>query len=252
MTDVIQARAHLMQQVSDHVRNGYRHWVTGTVSLERARAWSEKAVKLYDVEQDRNRRARAKKAGRGSAYLLFYSLNRSLDTKQLGWILLVTDGDHPAHKLERLRRAETSPVTLFGYNLVREPKPDNAHPPWTWRMSHATYQAWRERIIDVIRRGSEFDLQQVLKVLRGAPGFAGVRGQIKALHRLIRYEWTAHHGKRTPQPTLPRIWFAPRMQVVRVPLSAYLTAHKRAQDEHAAKLVEGQSTTDDAQLIPWQ
>ena len=57
MTDVIQARAHLMQQVSDHVRNGYRHWVTGTVSLERARAWSEKAVKLYDVEQDRNRRA---------------------------------------------------------------------------------------------------------------------------------------------------------------------------------------------------
>ena len=240
MTDVIQARAHLMQQVGDHVRNGYRHWITGTVSLERARAWSEKAVKLYDVEQDRDRRARAKKAGRGSAYLLFYSLDRSLDTKQLGWILLVTDGDHPAHKLEKLRRAETAPVSVFGYILVREPKPGEAHPPWTWRMSRATYQALRERIIDVIRRGSDFDLQQLLKVLRGAPGFAGVRRQIKALHRLIRYEWTARHGKGALQPTLPRIWFAPRMQVVRVPLSAYLAAYKRAQDAHAAELLEGQ------------
>jgi len=229
MTDIIQARAHLMQQVSDHVRHGYRHWATGTVSLERARAWSEKAVKLYDVNQDRNRRARAKKAGLGSAYLLFYTLDRSLDTK-LGWILLVTDCDHPAHKLEKLRRAETSPVTLFGYILVREPKPGKTHRPWTWRMSHDTYQGWRERVIDVIRRGNDLDLQQVLKVLRGSPGFAGVREQIKTLHRLVRYEWIARHGKGSHRPTLPRIWFAPRMQVVRVPLSTYLTAQRRARN----------------------
>ena len=249
MTNVIQARAHLMQQVSDHVRRGYRHWASGTVPLERARAWSEKAIKLYEVEQDRNRRARAKKAGRGSAYLLFYPLDRSPETKRLGWILLVTDGDHPAHRLEKLCRAELSPVTLFGYNLAREPKAGVEHPPWTWRMSRDTYEAWRERIIDVIRRGSDLDLQQVLKVLRGAPGFAGVRRQIKALHRLIRYEWSARHGRATRPPTLPRIWFAPRMQVIRVSLSAYLQAHKRAQDYRAAESLEKRPAVDQTKTL---
>lgn len=242
MTDVIQARAHLMQQIGDHVRNGYRWWTSGTVPLARAVAWAEKARTLYRTDEDRNRRARAKKQGRGSAYLLMYPLDRSLDNNRLGWLLLITDGDHVAHKLEKLHRAEDDPAEIFGYMLVREPRPDRASPVWTWRMSRETYQAWRERVIGTVRRGSAFDVRQLLKALQGAPGFSGVRGQIKALHRLIRHEWAATHGKRAKPPALPKIWYCRRMAVLSVTLPAYLRALAQSRREAVVEAVEAVET----------
>lgn len=236
MTDVIQARAHLMQQVGDHVRNGYRWWCAGTVPIEKAAAWASKAEALYHVSEDRNRRARAKKAGRGSAYLLMYPLDRSVHNNRLGWILLVTDGIHAAHQGEKLRQAEDDPVMMFGYALVREPRKEKSKPVWTWRMSRDTYQAWRERIIDTVRRGSDYDIRQLLKTLSGAPGFSAIRAQVKSLHRLVGYEWVARHGKRTkPQYTLPRVWKVARMEVVRVSLPAYLRALAEKRREEAAE-----------------
>jgi hypothetical protein len=231
MPNVIQARAHLMQQIGDHIRNGYRCWASGTVPLGRAVAWAEKARTLYRTDEDRNRRARAKKRGLGSAYLFMYPLDRSIDNNRLGWVLLVTDGDHVAHKLEKLHRAEDDSLEIFGYALVREPRSERASPVWTWRFNPETYHAWRETIIDTVRRGSAFDVRQLLRRLQGAPGFSGIRAQIKALHRLIRYEWTAAHGKRSVPPALPRIWYCQRMTVVSVSLAAYLgaLAQKRRQ-----------------------
>jgi hypothetical protein len=243
MTDVIQARAHLMQQVGDHVRNGYRWWCAGTVPIAKAVAWAAKAETLYHVEEDRNRRARAKKAGRGSAYFLMYPLDRSIDNQRLGWLLLVADGIHAAHQSEKLRRAEGDPVTMFGYSLVREPRPAHDKPVWTWRMNRATYEAWRERVIDTVRRGSDFDIRQMLKTLSGAPGFSAIRAQVKALHRFIGYEYARKHGKRSkPQYTLPRIWKCPRMEVVRVSLPAYLRALAEKRKEAAAAARESIET----------
>lgn len=242
MTDVIQARAHLMQQISDHVRNGYRWWISGTVPLARASAWAEKARTLYRTDEDRNRRARARKLGRGSAYLLVYPLDRSIDTNRLGWLLLVTDGDHVAHRLEKLRRAEDHPVEIFGYTLVREPRAQSASPVWTWRMNRESYHAWRERIIDAVRRGSEFDVRQVLRTLQGAPGFSGIRGQVKALHRLLRYEWAAARGKRSEPPGLPKIWYCRRMSIVSVSLPAYLRALAQKRRDAVVNAAESLNT----------
>lgn len=234
--DVIQARAHLMQQVNDHVRNGYRWWVSGTVPLEKAQTWAEKARVLYGTDEDRNRRARSKKAGRGSAYLLMYPLDRSIDNNRLGWILLVTDGIHPAHSGERLHRAEDDAVSIFGYTLVREPRKEKSQPVWTWRMTRSTtYEAWRERVIDTVRRGSGYDVRQMLKQLAGAPGFSAIRAQIKALHRLVGYEWERRHGKQAKKEyTLPRIWKCARMRIVSVDLSTYLRALAERRKEAAA------------------
>lgn len=243
MTDVIQARAHLMQQIGDHVRNGYRCWITGTVPLGRAVAWAEKARTLYRADEDRNRRARAKKQGRGSAYLLMYPLDRSIDNNRLGWVLLFTDGDHVAHKLEKLHRAEEDPLEIFGYALVREPRRQKASPVWTWRLARGTYHAWRETIIDTVRRGSAFDVRQVLRSLQSAPGFSGIRAQIKALHRLIRYEWIARHGKRSEMPGLPKILYCRRMTVVSVSLPAYLRALAQKRKEAVVQAAESLETS---------
>lgn len=224
MTDVIQSRAHLMQQISDHVRNGYRSWLIGTVPIERATAWAHKARTLYRTDEDRNRRARAKKHACGCAYLLLYPLDRCIQNPRLGWILLVTDGLHSAHTAESLKRAEDTPLELFGYTLVREPRPRRERPVWTWRMSRETYHDWRDRIVDTVRRGSPHDIRQMLRTLQGAPGFSGTRRQIKSLHRLMRNEWIPTHGKRKTQPEFPKIWYCRRMSVVRVPLDTYLRA----------------------------
>ncbi|HZT04561.1 MAG TPA: hypothetical protein VFA39_20095 [Steroidobacteraceae bacterium] len=234
--NVIQARAHLMQQINDHVRNGYRHWCTGTVPLSKAQAWAQKAEHLYDIGIDRNARARRKKAKLGSAYMYLYPLDRSLDNNRVGWVLLVTDGLHPAHLGEKLHRAEDDPVELFGYQLVREPRAGKEKPVWTWRMKRAAYDAWRERIIDVVRRGSDYDVRRMLLQLSAAPGFAAIRAQIKALHRLVNAEWARRH-KRTEKRgyTLPRIWKCARMRIVSVDLSTYLQALHERRREAAAE-----------------
>ena len=74
----------------------------------------------YAIDLDRNRRARAKQRGGGCAYLLLHEVSPAA----LLWVLLVTAGDHPAHKLEQLRDAlnPTQRLELFGYEFVRMTK----------------------------------------------------------------------------------------------------------------------------------
>lgn len=219
MSEIIPVRAHLMQRVSDHVRNGYRFWCSGTVSTSRAISWAEKAEKLYDTRADRNRRARAKARGFGSAYLFFYLLDRRERTR-IGWILLVSDGKHLAHDLERgnLRRAEHDPPHLWDYLLVRETRAGRPEPVWTWRLSRNAYEAWRLRIVDTARRGSERDVRQTAQSLNAIPGFGGIRNQLKALQRLIRYEWARVHGNHSRAPQGLRLWRVRRMAIKAVPL----------------------------------
>ena len=57
------------------------------------------------------------------------------------FILLVTDGDHPAHTLEQLKDAhhKNQHVTLTGYELVRQTQAGTENSAWTWRMTDASY-----------------------------------------------------------------------------------------------------------------
>lgn len=236
---VIEARAHLMQQVNDLVRNGYRNWCTGTVPLAKAQAWASKAETLYHISKGKDARTRDKRAGLGSVYLLMYRLDRSLDNSRLGWILLVSDGIHAAHAGEKLRRAEDDPVELFGYQLVRETRAEKKGLVWTWKMKRTAYESWRERIIDVVRRGSDYDVRRMLRDLHSAPGFSAVRAQLKHLRDLVNAEWKRTHKNSAKRGyTLPKIWKARRMHVPRVELSVYLDALREARRAAAAEAGE--------------
>lgn len=221
---VIIHRTSLMQGVGDRVRAGYHHFATGMVSADRVIAWVRKAVRYYAIDLDRNRRARAKQRGEGCAYLLMHEISPG----QLLWVLLVTAGDHPAHKLEQLRDAldPAQRLELFGYELVRMTKAGASHPVWTWRMSAETYEALRARVIDTVRRGDTRTVRQLIVSLYRSVGFYGVRSQVGRTVALLKAEWRRRRGGE-PLPRLPKILpYVRRLRIESVPLPAWLSEQR--------------------------
>lgn len=219
---VIVRRTSLMQAAGDRVRLGYRYFCTGTVSAERAIAWVRKACRYYAVDLDRNRRARAKLRGEGCAYLLLHEI----EPGRLLWVLLVTGGDHPAHRLERLSNAldPAERLQLFGYELVRVTKPGSHHPVYTWRITAASYDALRARAIATVRRGDDLSVRQLLASLYQSPGFRGVRSQVGRVAALLKSEWRRRRGNES-LPQLPKLLpYVQRLRMNSVPLPVWLSA----------------------------
>lgn len=216
----------LMQRIADHVRVGYRYWTSGSVNAHKAAALVRKFVRYYHVNLDRNRRARAKKAGEGCAVLLMWEASEGV----LAWFLLVTPGDHPARQLERLRDAldPRGRITLTGYELVRQTRPGAASPSWTWRMTEAIYAGWRTRIIDTIRRGDDLTIRQAIASLYRVPGFAGCRAQVKKCLALLKSEWRRSKASELV-PAMPRLLpYVRRVGSASVGLSVLLAERQQA------------------------
>lgn len=217
---VIISRTALLQSVSDAVRHGYRYYTTGTVPHTRASSWARKASRYYAVNLDRNRRARAKQRGEGAARLFFYEHAPG----QLTWVLCCTVGDHPAHRLERLRDALEDRIVLFGYELVRLTRTGSANPSWTWRMTDETYCAMRAEVINLARRRDGLRMRQLVHVLYRTPGFAGLRRQVGKLVALLRREHSRRLGRAAgPLPLPARLHYVERTRVDTVPLNIWLS-----------------------------
>ena len=230
---VIISRTALLQAVSDVVRHGYRYYTTGTVTHARAAAWARKAARYYAVGLDRNRRARAKQRGEGCARLLFYEHAPG----HLTWVLCCTAGDHPAHKLERLRDAHEDRIVLLGYELVRLTRAGAAKPSWTWRMTDDTYDAMRAEVINVARRRDGQRMRQLVHALYATPGFAGLRRQVGKLVALLRSEHSRRLGRAAgPLPLPGRLYYVERTRVDTVPLNVWLS--------RVEKILRAAPTTD--------
>lgn len=219
---VIIHRLSLLQRAADLVRTGHYHHAVGVVDADKAMAWARKAERYYAVLLDRNRRSRAKARGEGSAYLLFHEI----EARRLLWVLLVSDGDHPAHRLERLRHALEAEqrLELFGYELVRLTKDGSERPVWTWRMSAESYEALRTRVIDTVRRGDAHTMRQLIVSLYRSAGFRGVRSQVGKTVALLRAEWKRRRGAES-LPRLPKLLpYVQRLSIEVVPLTVWLSA----------------------------
>lgn len=227
---LILSKRIFMQRIQDYVRHGYRHWTLGKVSPEKATRLVRKFVDYYRVDRDRNARHRARLRGEGSAYLLLYA---APGEDRITFILLVSAGAHPAHKLEKLKEAfdERSRVTLTGYELVRLTKPGNSQPVLTWRMTRQNYASWRDRIRKTVRSGSDAAVRQMINTLVRSPGFAGIRQQVKKLGQLLRAEWKRRRRKPSRPPAIPRIYYLQRLRTEGMHLSAYLRRYKALCEE---------------------
>ena len=128
-----------MQRHVDYVRRGYHWYVTGVVPARKAEPLRVKFVDRYHVEEHRNARARRRARGEAAAVLLMYHPCRSAaESSQppgngvgetlVGWTLLITEGEHPAHALEKLKDALDGSQRLTLAWSVSVDSPDSWRP----------------------------------------------------------------------------------------------------------------------------
>ena|ERR1700756_2677622 len=134
---------------------------TGVVSAERARALCEKFQERYEVFLNMNQRAYRKGLGKANARLMLAELERG---DSLHWFLMVTDGEHAAHKLEKLKDAlaQGERVHVSGYELLKLPhsKAAGGGVRLTWRMTTETERQWRFQIRSTVRSRRADDLHR--------------------------------------------------------------------------------------------
>lgn len=236
---VLTHRSTYLQRIADHVRLGYRFWTGGEIAADKAKAFVRKLDARYDVGRTRHQRAWARQHGEAAAVLLLYAPSAALrpPTDKLGptadasalasdsrcptlhWMLLVSPGEHVAHRLETLRDATTPSGRLGfrGLELVQLPRAGQTAAAWSWRMSQATYLGWRASLIDIARRQPS-RLPESLERLAKTPGFAGCRVQVKKLLQLAK----AEQRRRLPDGTpliLPRVPYVQRLASGKLRLS---------------------------------
>lgn len=221
---VFRHKTTLMQRTLDYVRLGYHWHISGSVPLARAPAFVRKFRDLYLVHLSADQRYRRKKQGLGNAVLLLWQAPEA--PTAVTFILLVTDGDHPAHKLEQLKDAHhrNQHVTLTGYELVRLTKAGTENPVWTWRMTDASYEAWRLRIIRACRTEVQQPARQAWHSLYGTPGFSGARSQVGKLVALFRAEWKRSKGLDSVFFPKARLGYIQRLKDDSRPLSVAIRA----------------------------
>lgn len=217
---VLRHKATVMQRLSDLVRSGHRHYVAGSVSLEKAPTLAGKFVALYQVDQHRMQASRQRAAGQASFRLL---MRGQPGTSEIGWWLLHTDGALPAQAMrERWQDALVDRLEVGGYELVRQTRQGASTPAWTWRYTRAQEQALREVLIRAIRVHRDDELRQLIDTIHRTPGFAGARAQVKRMRDLIHAEWRRVHQHGQPVPEMPtRLGYVQRLPDVGLRLSEF-------------------------------
>ena len=213
-----------MQRHVDYVRRGYHWYVTGFVPARKAERLRVKFVDRYYVEEHRNVRARRRARGEGAAVLLMYqpcssaaegvqSPGNGVGEMLVGWTLLLTEGEHPARALEKLKDAldESQRLTLGPYQLIRRTRAGQVKPAWTWAMTKPEYSLWRDRVIRSARGDASHSPGRVLAELYRTPGFAGIRSQVGHVVSLYRLEWKRRRRGSDPFPRLPKLGYVQRL-----------------------------------------
>jgi len=223
---LILTKRSAMQRMTDYARYGYHHFVTGLVPVEKLAPLVSKFTRYYQVHADKNARHRARAKGEGSAYLLLYSDPKS---DRVQFILMVTDGDHPAHKLEKLKdlREPGTRLTLTSYELVRQTRSGSDKPVLTWRMTKDNYEAWRERIRKTVRTKGDKAVTEMLNSLVRSPGFSGIRAQVKKLGQLFRVEWKRSRHRNERAPAVGRIYYVQRLKNDGMYMSTFIKKWKQ-------------------------
>jgi hypothetical protein len=193
---------------------------------------------LYLVHLPKDQRYRRKRAGLGNAHLVLWQPN--IEAPMLTFTLLVTPGDHPAHRLEQLRDAYDRRQRLqvgADYELVQHTR--TAAPPTagaapgkapkaslSWRLTAEREQAYRDEFRDLIRRNAIRDLVVRWHSIHRIVGFALARRQVFALRSMARAEWK--RSRKGPFPAKgTRIAYVSRVPHHGPPLSALIRAMNR-------------------------
>ncbi len=216
-----------MQRLSDAVRTGYAHTVSGVIPLEKAAAFCAKQAERYSLAWSPAKTRASRRAGKAVYRLVL--LQQESAPEEIYWWLLRTEGAmSPEAQREHWRDGLRDKITIGAYELVRRTKVGVDHPVWTWRMEKAREQALRDSVVLLIRQKRDAQLEQLIESVWRAPGFSGIRDQVKKLAKLIRQEWKRSRGQEEVMPAIPeRIGYLQRLPSLGRPLDALLGGKPR-------------------------
>ncbi|MBU2804950.1 hypothetical protein HF292_015730 (plasmid) [Acidithiobacillus ferruginosus] len=226
-----------MQRLSDAVRTGYAHYVCGTIPLEKAAAFCEKQAERYRLSWSPVKTRAERKAGKAVYRLILLQEESAPD--EIHWWLLRTEGAmSPEAGREKWRDGLRDKITIGAYELVRHTKAGADHPVWTWRMEKAREQALRDTLVLLIRQKRDAQLEQLIESVWRAPGFSGIRDQVKKLAKLLHQEWKRSRGQDEAMPAIPeRIGYLRRLPSLGRRLEELLAGKPRERAVRKAKVV---------------
>lgn len=179
------SKSSFMQRVLDYTKAGYFFHTSGKVAVSKASGFVRKLVDIYRVDLKKDARYQRKLKGLGNAELLLF--RESTDT--LFFILMVTEGDHPAHKLEKLKDTRKKDTPEFsGYRVSYKTRPGHDAPVRSWEMTNELFKRWRDFVIDNIRKRNEGQIIRIWHALHRTPGFSGIRADARKIASLIKAE----------------------------------------------------------------
>ena len=223
---VMNTKSAVMQHIIDLARL-YKFHVSGSVPIDRAGSLALKFRDLYLTNLSPDQRYRRKKRGLGNAHLILWQPDDSAPV--LVWILMVSPGDHSAHKLEPLLRDlndRRSRLRIgLDYELVRHNRPGTARPSYSWQICDERLDRWRSEFRDAIRRAAFREIAQLWHSLHRIPGFARARAQAKDVARFAIAEWQRSRSGAFPARAT-RLGYIRRVHQTGVPLSAVVRAWK--------------------------
>lgn len=202
-TWVFTSKSAYMQRIQDYVRTGHNWFTQGVIQSAKVPAFAEKMSAAHPVFHDKLKAFRARDKGEPTGRLMFW-LPKS-DSENVHWILLLhAERKDQLDKAEKWSRADDrdSKVKLTGYELVRQTKPLETKPIWTWRYQVERYDDLRDALVLAIRAKRDQDVKRQLDVIWGTMGFAGGRTQAKALAQIFKDEWKRHRMNENP-PAVP-------------------------------------------------
>lgn len=225
-----------LQRLSDAVRTGYRWYVAGSLPLSKISAFCEKQSERYDLSWSPVRTRAARKEGRAVYRLLLLRQEREPDV--IHWWLLRTEGEMSSEAgRERWCDAHRDRILFQGYELVRTTKPGADHAVWTWRMPLGSERELRERVILLIRQKRDRELQELIDGVWRAPGFSGVREQVKKVRTLLVREWKRSRSEGEAMPAVPeRIGYLRRLPSLGQPLPEILGGKVRRRAVRKSKV----------------
>jgi hypothetical protein len=95
-------------------------------------------------------------------------------------------------------------------------------------MEKVREQALRDTVVLVIRQKRDVQLEQLIESVWRAPGFSGIRDQVKKLAKLMHQEWKRSRGQDEVMPVIPeRIGYLRRLPSLGRPLDELLGGKPR-------------------------
>lgn len=202
-TWVFTSKAAFMQRIQDYVRTGHIWYIQGVIQTAKVPKFSEKMTAAHPVFFDKLKASRARANGDPTGRLMFW-LPKS-DSENVHWILVVhAEKKEQLDKTEKWARADDkeNKIRLTGYELVRQTKPLQKKPVWTWRYQEKRYNDLRDALVLAIRSRRDNDVKKYLDLIWGTMGFSGSRAQAKALAQIFKDEWKRRRMNEEP-PAIP-------------------------------------------------